>query len=52
MSSDYALVVALKKCDPELSFTLVDLFNICQKESCVIPVFKNIGEKFLTKICC
>ena len=27
-------VVALKKCDPELSYILVQLFNKCLKESC------------------
>ena len=48
-------VVVLKNCEPELSCTLAELFNMCLKvkESCfphywkvspVILVFKNIGE--------
>ena len=44
-------VVALKNFEPELSFTLAELFNNCLKEyrfpdcwkvSSVVPVFKNI----------
>ena len=47
-------VVALKNCEPELSYILVEPFNICMKESCfpdcwkfslVVPVFKNVGER-------
>ena len=47
-------VVVLKNCEPELSFILTDLFNLCLKESCfpdcwkvssVVPVFKNVGER-------
>ena len=47
-------VVVLKKCEPELSYILAELFNMCLKESCfpdcwkvssVVPVFKNIGER-------
>ena len=43
------LVVVLKTCQPKLSYILVELFNLCLKESCfpdcwkvslVIPVFK------------
>ena len=45
----------LKNCEPELSYILAGLFNICLKESCfpdcwnvssVVPVFKNVGERF------
>ena len=45
-------VVVLKKCEPELSYTLAELFNKCLKESCfpdrwkvssVVPVFKTVG---------
>ena len=52
--SDCIPVVVLKKREPELSYTLSELFNKCQKESCfpecwkvssVVPVFKNVGEK-------
>ena len=47
-------VVVLKKCEPELSYILAELFNKCLKESCfpdcwkvssVFPVFKNGGER-------
>ena len=47
-------MVVLKNCDPELSYILAELFNICLKESCfpdcwkvssVVPVFKNVGER-------
>ena len=48
-------VVVLKKCEPELSYILAQLFNICLKESCFpdcwkvsshwkVPVLKNVGE--------
>ena len=46
-------VVVLKDCDPELSYILAELFNICLNESCfpecwkvssVVPVFTNVGE--------
>ena len=52
------LVVVLRKCEPELSFTLAALFNMCLKESSfpdcyevllVVPVFKNVGERSLAK---
>ena len=51
-------VVVLKDCDPELSYILAELFNICLNESCfpecwkvssVVPVFTNVGEKSTTK---
>ena len=44
-------VVVLKNCGPELSHILVELFNMCLKESCfpdcwkvslVVPAFKNV----------
>ena len=43
-------VVVLKNCEPELSFILAELFNICLRESCLkvsflVPVFKNMGVK-------
>ena len=56
--SDCIPVVVLKNCEPELSYILVELFNKCMKESCfpdcwkvslVVPVFKNVGERSLTK---
>ena len=51
-------VVVLKNCEPELSYILAELFNMCLKESCppdcwkvssVIPVFKNVGKDLLLK---
>ena len=51
-------VVVLKNCEPELSYILAELFNMCLKESCfpdcwkvssVVPVFKNIGERSTAK---
>ena len=51
-------VVVLKKCQPELSCILAKLLNKCLKESCfpdcekvslVVPVFKNVGERFTAK---
>ena len=52
--SDCIPAVVLKQRQPELSYTLSELFNKCQKESCfpecwkvssVVPVFKNVGER-------
>ena len=51
-------VVVLKNCEPKLSYILAELFNMCLKESCfpdcwkvlsVVPVFKNVGERFTAK---
>ena len=51
-------VVVLKNCEPELSYTLAELFNKCPKESCfpdcckvssVAPLFKNVGERSTAK---
>ena len=51
-------VVVLKNCEPELSYILAKLFNTCLKESCfpdcwkvssVVPVFKNVGEKYTAR---
>ena len=47
-------VVVLKNYEPELSYILAELFNMCLKESCfpdcwkvssVVPVFKNVWER-------
>ena len=55
---DCFLVTVLKNCQPELSYILAELFNMCLNESCfpdcwkvssVIPVFKNIEERFTAK---
>ena len=49
---DYIPKVVLKNCEPELSYILAELFNMCLKESCfpdcqkvslVVPVFRNVG---------
>ena len=51
-------VVVLENCEPELSYILVELFNICLKESCfpdcwkvssMVPVFKIVGERSTAK---
>ena len=51
-------VAVLKKCEPELSYILAELFNMCLKESCfpdcwkvssVVPVFTNVGKKSTAK---
>ena len=48
----------LKNCDPELSYILAELFDICLKKSCfpkcwkvssVVPVFGNVGERSTAK---
>ena len=54
-------VVVLKKCEPELSYILAGLFNKYLKESCfpdcwkvssMVPVFKNVEERFTAKNYC
>ena len=54
-------VVVLKKCEPERSYILAELFNKCLKESCfpdcckvssVVPIFKNVGERSTVKNYC
>ena len=54
-------VVFLKNYEPELSYILAKLFNMCLKESCfldfwkvssVVPVFKNVGERSTAKNYC
>ena len=58
---DFIPVVVLKNCEPELLYIIVELFNICLKESCfpdfwkvssVVPVFKNVGESSTAKNYC
>ena len=58
---DCIQVVVLKNCEPELSYILAKLFNMCLKESCfpdcwkvslVVPVFKNVGERSTAKNYC
>ena len=54
-------VVVLKNCEPEISYILDELFNICLKVSCfpdcskvssVVPVFKKVGERSTVKNYC
>ena len=51
-------MVVLNNCEPELSYILAELFNMCLKESCfpdfwkiswVVPVFKNVGVSCMTE---
>ena len=51
-------VVVLNNCEPELSYTLVESFKKCLKESCfpdfwkvssVVPLFKNVGVRSTAK---
>ena len=51
-------MVVLKNCEPELSYILAELFNKCLKKSCfqdcwkdssVVPVFENFGERSTAK---
>ena len=55
---DCILVVILKNCEPELSYILPELFNMCLKEFCfpdcrkilsAVLVFKNVGERSASK---
>ena len=55
---DCVPVVVLKTCEPELSYMLAELFNMCLKESCfpdrwkvslVVPIFKNVWERSTAK---
>ena len=55
---DCILVMVQKNCEPEISYILAVLFNMCLKESCVpdcwkvslvVPVLKNIGERSTAK---
>ena len=54
-------MVALKNYEPELSYILPKLFNICLKQSCfpdrckvslVLPLFKNVGGRSTAKNYC
>ena len=55
---DCISVVVLKNCEPEVSYILAELFNMCLKESCfpdcwkvtsVVPAFNNVGKRFTSK---
>ena len=58
---DYIPALVLKNCEAELSCILAELFNMYLKESCfadcwevstMLPVFKNVGERFTVKNYC
>ena len=60
---DHIPVVVLKDCEPELSYVLTELFNMCLKESffsfpdcwkvsLVVPVFKIVRESSTAKNYC
>ena len=51
-------LVVLKNCEPEFSYLLPELFNMCLKESCfpdcwkvssVVPAFKKVGQRSTAK---
>ena len=53
-------VVVVNNCKPELSYILLELFNMCLKKSCfpdfskvfyVVLAFKNVKERAMTKNC-
>ena len=57
-STNIIPVVALKNCEPERSYIVAEIFNICLKESCfpdcwkvssVVSLFKNVGERSTAK---
>ena len=50
--------VVRRNCEPELSYIIVELFNMCLRKSCfpdswkvllVVPEFKNVGERYTAK---
>ena len=45
-------VVVLKKCDPELSYILAELFNMCLKESCFPDCWKFSSVALVFNNCC
>ena len=56
--TDCIQVNILKNCEPEISYILVEHFNMCLNESCfpdywnvssVVPVFNNVAERFTAK---
>ena len=58
---DFIPNVVLENCEPELSYILAELFNMCLKESCfhscgkiswVVPIFKNVWERSTAKNYC
>ena len=59
--SDCMPVLVLQNCEPELSYILTELFNMCPRGSCfpdiwrvslVVPAFNNVGERSIAKNYC
>ena len=55
---DCVLVMVVNNWESEFSYVLAELFNMCLKEHCfpdcwkvasVVPVFNNVGERFIAK---
>ena len=51
-------MVVLKKCEPDLSYILAEIFNKCMKESCfpycwkvssVVSIFKHVAKRSTAK---
>ena len=58
---DCVPLVVLKKCEPELSYILDELFSLCLKEpyfpdcwkvSLEVPLYKNVAERYMVKKHC
>ena len=58
---DSIQVVVLKNCEPELSYVVAKIFNVCLEEYCfpdcwkvslVVPILRNIGERPVAKNYC
>ena len=58
---DFIPLMVLKNCEPDFFYILAELFNKCLKESyfpdclkvsLVVPVFRNVGERFTIKSYC
>ena len=43
-------VVVLKNCEPELSYILAELFNICLKESCFPDCWKGSSLSLILRM--
>ena len=42
-------MLLLKNCEPKLSYIPAELFIMCLQVSSLVPVFKNVGKKFVAK---
>ena len=48
---DFIPVVVLKNCEPELSYILAELFNMCLKESCFPDFISGRLKGFINGPC-